>query len=243
MPFGRIVGGAAHIAAAVNFEYVAEPVASMITQYGNKYLQSNFPNLTYVSACRFVNAGPEVLRLGASIVAVTPGIDLVASHQRLAWAKMSRRRDASMSVYIEVSMLKMVGGLIPHVASADVSSRCSLSELYCLNDASSAKESSQRAPALVANRTLSENSCWDKFLTAGEQKQEAAISDLSVFDSAIPEPQPQPQSGPQQQQQLQQQQQQQQEQEQQETHSALEHPVLEEADDMMDLLDDLLIEE
>jgi type IV secretory pathway VirB10-like protein len=53
VPFARVVDGAKALEAAVNSEYFSEPVTTMIAQYGNQYLQTNFPNLTYISACKF----------------------------------------------------------------------------------------------------------------------------------------------------------------------------------------------
>lgn len=82
-PFAEVVEGAAAVSAAVNAEYTSEPVVPMIVQYGNKYLQSNFPNLTFISACKFENELPRKIALDARTV---------ASMQRLAWAKASHTR-------------------------------------------------------------------------------------------------------------------------------------------------------
>lgn len=52
-PFAEVVGGVGALASAITPEYGTEPDLRLIRQYGNPFLEANFPNLTFVRRCRF----------------------------------------------------------------------------------------------------------------------------------------------------------------------------------------------
>lgn len=51
-PFAEVVGGVGSFASVINQEYGTEPDLQLIRQYGNAFLEGNFPNLTFVRRCR-----------------------------------------------------------------------------------------------------------------------------------------------------------------------------------------------
>lgn len=73
-PFAEVVGGVDALRSVINDEYGTEPDFQLIKQYGNGFLQGNFPNLTYIKRCRFEHSEvtPEAGK------AVPEGIPLVA---------------------------------------------------------------------------------------------------------------------------------------------------------------------
>jgi hypothetical protein len=104
-PFAEVVEGAAAVTAAVNTEYTSEPVIPMIVQHGNMYLQRHFPNLTYISACKFEPP-----------TSVDTDAIAMASMQRMAWAKAARSQ-------VGTGIMEQVALAIPRAAPAAVLAR------------------------------------------------------------------------------------------------------------------------